>query len=94
MTCNRNTGCMLRWLCMQRAARHPTPNLTRRSQHHASCSLLPSISCRSNHMRMPLSAGLQYIKRIARIAGVADPLAAHAADAEGEGDDAPHELRP
>ena len=45
-------------------------------------------------MRMPLSAGLQYIKRIARIAGVADPLAAHAADAEGEGDDAPHELRP
>ena len=42
-------------------------------------------------MRLPLSAGLQYIKRIARIAGVADPLTAHAADAEKEGDNA--ELR-
>jgi hypothetical protein len=32
-------------------------------------------------MRMPLSAGLQYIERIARIAGVTNPLAAFATDA-------------
>jgi hypothetical protein len=34
-----------------------------------------------NYMRMPLSVGLQYIKRLARIAGVADPLILHADDA-------------
>jgi hypothetical protein len=50
-------------------------------QDQVASTLLPHISCRANYMRMPLNVGLQYIKRLARIAGTTNPLMDDVTDA-------------